>query len=71
MGMYLGLGGLLSALLYVALGLIVFSAAFHFLAKSTVAAFREEIVEKQNTALALLVGLLSVGLSIIIAAAVH
>ena len=59
MNLYLSFGGLVSAVV------------FRYLGASAVAAFREEIVDKQNMALALLVGLVSVGASIIIAAAVH
>lgn len=71
MNMYLSLGGLVSALLYLLLGLIAFTVAFRYIGRSVVAAFREEIIDKQNMALAVLVGLASLGVSIIIAAAVH
>ena len=71
MNLYLSFGGLVSAVVFLLLGLVVFSLVFRYLGASAVAAFREEIVDKQNMALALLVGLVSVGASIIIAAAVH
>ncbi len=71
MDMYLSFGGLISALVFVVAGLLIFQLVFRATAKSAVALFRDEIVEKQNVALAVLVGLVAVALSIIIAAAVH
>ena len=71
MDLYVSLGALASALIFLFAGLLVFHVVFRIASKSAVASFREEIVDKQNTALALLVGLLAVALSIIIAAAVH
>ena len=62
---------LLSALVFVLLGLVVFVVAFKSVVKMAVTAFREEILEGQNVALAILVGLVSLSLSIIVAAAVH
>ena len=62
---------LLSALVFVLLGLVVFVVAFKSVVTMAVTAFREEIVEGQNVALAILVGLISLSLSIIVAAAVH
>ena len=71
MDMYVSLGALASALVFVLAGLSVFHFAFRAATKSSLAMFREEVVEKQNVAVALLVGLLAIALSIIIAAAVH
>ncbi len=71
MDMYISFEALVSALIFVLAGLLVFHFVFRIAAKSAVASFREEIVDKQNIALALLVGLLSIALGIIIAAAVH
>ena len=70
------IGGLMlfaivSALVFVLIGLVVFVVAFRATVKSTLAAFREEILEKQNVALALLVGMLALSVALIVAAAVH
>ena len=71
MDMYVSFGALLSAFVFLLAGLAVFHVVFRIAAKSVVASFRQEVVDKQNMALALLVGLLAIALSIIIAAAVH
>ena len=65
------LSALLSALLFAFLGLILFVAAFKVVVKMALATFREEIIERNNIALAILAGAVSLGLSIIVAAAVH
>ncbi len=71
MELYFSFSSLVSALLFVLLGLLVFTLAFRAAAKSAIAAFREEIVDKQNMAAALLAGMIAISLSVIIAAAVH
>jgi uncharacterized membrane protein YjfL (UPF0719 family) len=71
MEMYFSFGSLVSAAMFLALGLTVFYLAFKVVARTALTAFRAEIVERNNIALALLVGLVSLGVSIIIAAAVH
>jgi putative membrane protein len=62
---------LLNALVFSLLGIVIFMVAFTLLDKATPYALWKEIVEEQNTALAILVGSVSLGLCIIIAAAVH
>ena len=62
---------LLNALVFALLGIIIFIAAFAVIDKLTPYALWKEIVEEQNVALAVLVGAMSVGMCIIIAAAVH
>jgi putative membrane protein len=64
-------GYLLNAVVYALLGIILFVAAFAIMDKLTPYALWKEIVEEQNVALAILVGAMSIGMSIIIAAAVH
>lgn len=59
---------LLAAVVYSAIGLGVFGAAFVAVDKITPYKLWEEIVGKQNRALATVVGALSIGISIIIAA---
>lgn len=62
---------LLNALAFAFLGIAIFVIAFALVDKLTPYALWKEIVEEQNVALAILVGAMSVGMCIIIAAAVH
>jgi putative membrane protein len=62
---------LLNALIFACLGILIFVVAFAILDKLTPYHLWKEIVEEKNTALAILVGAMSIGMSIIIAAAVH
>jgi putative membrane protein len=62
---------LLNALVYAVLGIVLFALAFIVLDKATPQDLWKEIVEGHNMALAVLVGLMSLGIAIIIAAAVH
>lgn len=64
-------GYLLNALVFAALGIVIFLAAFFVLDKMTPYALWKEIIEEHNVALAVLVGAMSLGICIIIAAAVH
>jgi uncharacterized membrane protein YjfL (UPF0719 family) len=64
-------GYLLNAVLYAVLGIIIFCGAFALIDKMTPYDLWAEIVEKKNTALAIMVGAMSIGVCIIIAAAVH
>ena len=61
----------LNALVFSLLGILIFTISFAILDKATPYALWKEIVEEQNTALAILVGAVSLGICIIIAAAVH
>jgi putative membrane protein len=64
-------GALLNAIVYAALGILIFAAAFVTIDKMTPYHLWKEIVEDKNIALAVLVGAMSIGMCIIIAAAVH
>jgi uncharacterized membrane protein YjfL (UPF0719 family) len=64
-------GYLLNAIVYATLGIVIFVAAFALTDKLTPYDLWKEIVEEKNVALAILVGAMSVGMCIIIAAAVH
>ena len=59
------------SILYALVGVVVFWVAFVVVDKLTPYKLWEEIVEKQNLALAIVVGAMAIGLSMIIAAAVH
>ncbi len=62
---------LLNALLYAILGIVVFAISFSVWDRLTPYDLWKQIIEEKNIALAILVGFLSLGLSIIIASAVH
>lgn len=62
---------LLNAIVYAALGIVIFVFAFFLIDKMTPYHLWKEIVEDKNVALAVLVGAMSIGMCIIIAAAVH
>jgi uncharacterized membrane protein YjfL (UPF0719 family) len=55
---------------YVILGIVLFGLAFLLMTKVTPFSVRKEIEEDQNTALAVIMGSVIVGLAIIIAAAI-
>jgi len=62
---------LVNAVVYAALGIIIFAIAFVLIDKLTPYHLWKEIVQDKNVALAILIGALSIGMCIIIAAAVH
>jgi putative membrane protein len=59
------------SILYALIGVLVFWVSFLIIDKVTPYNLWEEIVEKQNVALGIVVGAMSLGISIIVAAAVH
>lgn len=59
------------SILYALVGVVVFLLSFIIVDKITPYNLWEEIVEKQNVALSIVVGALALGISIIVAAAVH
>jgi uncharacterized membrane protein YjfL (UPF0719 family) len=69
--MNVNIGALGNALLYSVLGILIFVLAFVFIDKVTPFHLWKEIVEDKNVALAVLLGAMSIGICIIIAAAVH
>ena len=64
-------GNLLNAMLYSFLGIAIFFAAFVIIDKLTPYHLWKEIVVDKNIALAILLGAMSLGMCIIIAASVH
>jgi len=62
---------ILNALIYAALGILIFVFAFVAIDKLTPYHLWREVVEDKNIALAILVGAVALGMCIIIAAAVH
>ena len=65
------LTALLNAAMFASLGIILFVVAFVVIDMLTPFALWKEIVEEKNLALAVMVGAMSIGMCIIIAAAVH
>jgi len=61
----------LNAVVFAALGLFIFSVAFLIMSKAAPFSIRKEIEKDQNTALAILMGAVILGIAIIVAAAVH
>ncbi len=64
-------GYLVNAVVYAILGILIFVGAFALIDKMTPYHLWDEIVAKNNTSLAILIGAMSIGICIIIAAAVH
>jgi putative membrane protein len=65
------LSSVVSAVVFAFLGILVFTLAFVVMDKVTPYHLWKEIVQEHNMALAILVGAMSIGISIIIASAVH
>jgi len=65
------MNALLNAILYAALGIVVFVLAFVAIDRMTPYNLWKEIIDDHNTALAIVVGAMSLGVCIIIAAAIH
>ena len=63
--------GLVDAVLFSLVGIVVFALAFVVIAKVTPFSLRKEIEEDQNTALGILIGSIIIGLSLIISSAIH
>jgi putative membrane protein len=60
-----------TTVVFVLLGLIIFALAFLIIAKATPFSVRKEIEEDQNIALAIVIASVILGSALIIAAAVH
>jgi uncharacterized membrane protein YjfL (UPF0719 family) len=62
---------ILNSLIYSVIGLVVFCVGFVLIDKWTPYNLWEQLVKEKNIALAIVVGAVSIGLCMIIAAAVH
>lgn len=62
---------MLAALVYAAIGLAVFAIAFIVVDRLTPYHLWKEIIDEQNTALAIIVGAVAVGISIIVSSAIR
>jgi uncharacterized membrane protein YjfL (UPF0719 family) len=65
------LSNMVAALVFALIGIVVFAISLVILDRLTPFELWREICERQNNALATLIGLVSLGLGIIIAAAIH
>ena len=61
---------ILATLLYTGIGVAIFLAAFYVIVKVTPFSIRKEIEEDQNTALAIVIGAVIIGLALIVSATV-
>lgn len=64
-------GAIVASLVFALLGIVVFWLCFIIIDKITPYDLWGEIVEKQNVALALVVAAMSLGICLIVAAAIH
>jgi len=62
---------LVTTLAFTVLGLILFAFAFWIMNKAAPFSIRKEIEDDQNTALAIVMGSVIIGIALIVAAAVH
>lgn len=64
------LSNLVAAAVFALLGIILFIAAFFLFDRLTPGLLWKEVIEEHNTSLAILIGAVAIGLSIIISAAI-
>ena len=62
---------IVQAIIFAAIGMGVFAFGFWLFDKMTPFSLRKELLEDENTALGIVIGSMSIALSIIIAAAIH
>ena len=65
------LTNIIAAIVFAVIGIVTFVVAFVVIDRMTPFTLWKEIVEEHNTALAVLIGFIALGISIIIAAAIH
>ena len=61
----------IAALVFALLGIAVFLVSFLVIDRLTPYTLWKEIIDEHNTALAILIGAIALGMSIIVAAAIH
>jgi uncharacterized membrane protein YjfL (UPF0719 family) len=62
---------ILNSIIYAFIGVVIFCVAFVIVDKLTPFNLWKELVEKQNMALAVVVGFAALGICVIVAAAIH
>ena len=65
------LSNLLSAIVFAFLGVVIFGVSFFLIDLVTPYKLWKEIIDEHNSALAIVIGAISLGVCIIIAAAIH
>lgn len=67
----LKLGAIVGSIVFALIGVVIFWLCFVMIDKLTPYRLWDELVEKQNVALGIVVAAMSLGISIIVAAAIH
>ena len=67
----MNVGQVFGTVLYSVIGVVIFVLAYIFIEKICPFSVKKEISEDQNVALGIIIGSVIIGLSIIIAAAIH
>ena len=62
---------LTAALAFSALGILLFAVAFFIIVKVTPFSLRKEIEDDQNTALAIIIASVIIGIALIVSSAIH
>lgn len=62
---------IIATLIFVLIGLIFFAIAFIIIVKASPFSIRKEIEEDQNTALAIVIASVIIGIALIVSAAIH
>lgn len=68
---YLSIKSVIGSVVYSLIGLLIFGLGFVVVDKLTPYQLWKEIIEEHNMALSIVIGAISIGLCIIIAAAIH
>jgi uncharacterized membrane protein YjfL (UPF0719 family) len=68
---WLNAASVLGSIIYALIGVVIFWLSFLIIDKLTPYHLWNEIVEKHNVALGIVVGAMSLGISVIVAAAIH
>jgi uncharacterized membrane protein YjfL (UPF0719 family) len=64
-------GPVIAALVYATIGLLIFGVAFVLVDRLTPYHLWKEIIDEHNTALAIVVGAMAIGISIIVSSAIR
>lgn len=71
MSEWVNITSVINAVLYSVIGVVIFWASFLILDLLTPYRLWHELVEQRNTALAIVIGAIALGICVIIAAAIH
>jgi putative membrane protein len=65
------LSNFVAAVVFAVLGIVILFGSFFMIDRLTPYTLWKEIIDEHNTALAILIGALALGISVIVAAAIH